>query len=77
MFRITSQLCEVFNCTNQQLEENGLIDQFNAWIENNPGHIISHSIEDGEIINWEIAKDFSNFIKNESNTKHKILYKED
>ncbi|MCF7970294.1 MAG: hypothetical protein K9L22_03895 [Methylococcaceae bacterium] len=58
MFRITSQLCEVFDCTDQQLEESGLLDQFNAWLKNNTDQVVSHGIEFGEEINREIAVRF-------------------
>jgi len=55
MFRITSQLCEVFDCTDKQLEENALLDQFNTWQKSTPDQVVSHSIEFGEEINRKIA----------------------
>ena len=63
MFRITSQLCEVFDCTDQQLEDSGLLDQFNAWLRANPDQHVSDSLEYGEWINGEIAAKFFEFYK--------------
>ncbi|MEO1925439.1 MAG: hypothetical protein ABGY08_05565 [Gammaproteobacteria bacterium] len=63
MYKITSQLCEFFDCTNQQLEESDLLDQFNEWQKDNPDQVVSHSIEYGEIINREIAERFLVFYK--------------
>ena len=64
MFRITSQLCEVFDCTDQQLEESGKLEQFHAWLKDNPDQIVSHSIEWGEITNREISVRFFKSCKN-------------
>ena len=55
MFRITSQLCEVFDCTDQHLEESGKLNQFNTWLKNNPDQVVSHDPFFGEMINEEIA----------------------
>jgi len=63
MFKITSQLCEVFDCTDQQLEERDLLDQFNAWQKDNHDQVVSHSVEFGEEINNEIAVKFFEFYK--------------
>ena len=63
MFRITSQLCEVFDCTNQQLIERGLLEQFNTWLQTNPDQYVSHNIETGEITNREISVKFFEFYK--------------
>jgi len=62
MFRITSQLCEVFDCTNQQLEESGKLKQFHSWLKNNPDQVVSHNVEFGEEDNRKIA---ANFVKKE------------
>ncbi len=61
MYRITSQLCEVFDCTNQQLIEKGILEQFNTWLQANPDQYVSHNIETGEIINRKIANIFFGF----------------
>jgi len=58
MFRITSQLREVFDCTNQQLEESGKLEKFNTWLKNNPNQVVSHNAEFGEKINRGIAVKF-------------------
>ncbi len=58
MFRITSQLCEVFDCTEQQLKESGKLEEFNTWLKNNPDQVVSHRPELGEDINWKIAVKF-------------------
>jgi len=63
MYKITSQLCEVFDCTDQQLEENGLLDQFNAWQKDNPDQVVSHDPFFGEMINEEVAVNFFDFYK--------------
>ena len=63
MFQITSQLCEVFDCTDQQLEDSGVLEAFNAWLRANPDQCVSHSIELGEMINGEIAEKFFAFYK--------------
>jgi hypothetical protein len=65
MFRITSQLCEVFDCTEQQLKESGLLDQFHAWLKSNPDQVVSHSVEFGEEDNRKIAVNFFEFCKKE------------
>ena len=61
MYRITSQLCEIFDCTNQQLVKKGILEQFNTWLQGNPDQYVSHNIETGEIINKEIAVKFFGF----------------
>lgn len=66
MYRITSQLCEVFDCINQQLEKSGKLEQFNDWLKNNPDQIISHDPFFGEMINEEIAVRFFEFYKNQT-----------
>ena len=65
MFRITSQLCEAFDCTNQQLKESGLLDEFHAWLKDNPDQVVSYSVNFGEEINGEIAVRFFEFYKNQ------------
>ena len=62
MYRITSQLCEVFNCTNQQLETTELLNKFSEWLTEHPEIVVSHDIETGEIINREIAVKFKKTI---------------
>jgi len=63
MYRITSQLCEIFDCTDQQLEESGKLKQFHSWLKNNPDLVVSHSVEFGEETNREIAVRFFEFYK--------------
>ncbi len=63
MFRITSQLCEVFDCTDQQLEDSGVLRAFNAWLQQHPEVVVCHDIEYGERINGEIAVKFFEFYK--------------
>ena len=58
MYRIISQLCEVFDCTNQQIEEYGLLDQFQGWLKKHPEISVSHDIETGETVNYEISVKF-------------------
>jgi len=64
MFRITSQLCEVFDCTDQQLEESGKIKQFKAWLKNQPHYAVSYDVYYGEMLNGELAVKFFEFYKN-------------
>jgi len=64
MYRITSQLCEVFDCDNQQLEASGILDTFNEWLKRHPEIGVSHSIEYGEAINGDIADKFFEFYRN-------------
>ncbi len=63
MYRIKSQLCEVFDCTGHQLENNGVLEEFNAWHRANPDQRISHSLEYGEMINGKFAEKFCAFYK--------------
>ena len=63
MYRITSQICEVFDCTNQQLETSGLLNKFSVWLTEHPEIVVSHDIETDEIINREIAVKFFEFYK--------------
>jgi len=62
MYRITSQLCEVFDCTEQQLKESGKLEQFHSWLKNNPDQVVSHNPEFGEDINGKIAVNFLSFV---------------
>ena len=64
MYRITSQLCEVFDCTDQQLKESGKLDQFRAWLKDYPDQTVSSDPAMGEMINGEIAVKFFEFYKN-------------
>ena len=66
MYRITSQLCEVFDCSCQQLQESGKFEQFYTWLKNNPDQIVSHDPFFGEMINEEIAVKFFEFHQNQS-----------
>jgi len=68
MYRITSQTCEVFDCTGQQLQESGKLEQFHTWLKNNPDQVVSHDLFFGEIINEDIAVKFFEFYKNQNNT---------
>jgi hypothetical protein len=61
MYRITSQLCEIFDCTDQELEESGILEQFGTWLKLNPDQKISHSLESGEMINGKIADKFFSY----------------
>lgn len=63
MYRITSQLCEVFDCTQQQLQDCAILTEFNAWLQANPDQRISNSLGFGESINREIAERFFDFYK--------------
>ncbi len=58
MYRITSQLCEVFNCTEQRLIKKGILDEFRAWLEEHPEHEVSTDPHCGEMINGDIALKF-------------------
>ncbi len=58
MFRIESQLCEVFDCTNQQLESRGVLDKFNVWLKEHPELMTSGDPLYGEMINSDIAVKF-------------------
>ena len=33
MYRITSQLCEAFGCTDAELTSKGIFDEFRAWLK--------------------------------------------
>jgi hypothetical protein len=63
MYKITSQLCEVFDCSNRELEDSGVLQQFDAWLKQNPNQVVSHSLESGEVINGDIADNFFEFYK--------------
>lgn len=58
MYRITSQLCEVFNCTEQQLVKKGILDEFRAWLKEHPECSVSIDLLAGEAINGDIALKF-------------------
>lgn len=58
MFRIESQLCEVFDCTNQQLETRGILDKFNTWLQDHPELMTSSNPLYGEMVNSDIAIKF-------------------
>lgn len=64
MFRITSQLCEVFGCNKLQLEASGILNIFNEWLKLHPEISVSRNLERGEEINGEIADKFFDFYKN-------------
>jgi len=58
VYRITSQLCEVFNCTQQQLVKKGILDEFKAWLKTHPECQTSIDPIVGEAINYDIAVKF-------------------
>lgn len=64
MFRITSQLCEVFDCNKLQLEASGILNIFNEWLKLHPEISVSRNLERGEEINGKIADKFFDFYKN-------------
>jgi len=63
MFRITSQLCEVFDCTDQQLKDSGKLEKFNAWLKGQENCAVSYDIYYGELLNGELAVRFFEFYK--------------
>lgn len=63
MYRMTSQLCEAFGCTDRELDESGLLDEFNAWLKRHPALKVCHEIHYGEEINGDIADKFFAFYK--------------
>jgi hypothetical protein len=63
MYRMTSQLCEAFRCTDRELDESGLLDEFNAWLKRHPALKVCHDIRYGEAINGDIAGKFLEFYK--------------
>lgn len=65
MYRITSQLCEVFNCTEQQLIKKGILDEFRAWLKEHPEYQVSFEPHVGEMINGDIAMKFVEYYKNQ------------
>lgn len=67
MYRIKSQLCEVFNCTNPELTSKGILVKFMAWLQQHPEVGVCHNIEYGERINGDIADKFFAFYKGELN----------
>lgn len=69
MYRITSQLCEVFDCTNQQLEESGKLTQFKAWLKDQSDYAISYDLYYGEMVNGELAVKFFEFHKTQGTMK--------
>ena len=64
MYQITSQLCEIFNCTNQQLEESGKIEQFKAWLKDQSDYAVSYDLYYSEMVNGKLAVRFFEFYKN-------------
>lgn len=64
MYRLTSQLCEVFKCTDQQLTKKGILDAFKTWLKEHPEIEVSGDPYLGEIINYDIAAQFFGFYKN-------------
>jgi len=58
MYRITTQLCEVFNCTVPELASKGILAKFRVWLKRHPEIEISFDPYLGEIINREIASKF-------------------
>ncbi len=47
MFRITSQLCEVFGCNKLQLEASSILNIFNEWLKLHPEISVSRNLERG------------------------------
>jgi len=41
MYRIKSHLCEVFNCTTPELTSKGILDEFRAWLKDNPDVVVN------------------------------------
>jgi hypothetical protein len=64
MYRMTSQLCEAFGCTDRELETSGLLDAFNAWLKRYPELKACTDIRYGEAINGDIADRFLDFYLN-------------
>jgi hypothetical protein len=58
MYRITTQLSEVFNCTVPELETKGILAKFKAWLKRHPEIEVSWEPHFGEIVNYEIARKF-------------------
>jgi len=58
MYRITSQLCEAFGCSDRHLRSSGLLDKFKAWLKEHPELEISNIPGFGEAVNGEIAEKF-------------------
>jgi hypothetical protein len=58
-----SQLCDMFNCTDKQLETRGILTRFSAWLKEHPELKPWDDPHGGEIINSEIASNFFDFCK--------------
>lgn len=58
MYRITTQLSEVFDCTVPELETKGILAKFKAWLKRHPELKVCHDIRHGEGINGDIADRF-------------------
>jgi hypothetical protein len=59
MYRMRSQLCDVFNCSEPELETQGILERFRAWLRDHPE--LQPCNDDpyrGEIINSDIAVKF-------------------
>jgi hypothetical protein len=58
MYRITTQLSEVFQCTVPEVASKGILAKFRVWLKRHPKIEISFDPYLGEIINREIASKF-------------------
>jgi hypothetical protein len=58
MYRMRSQLCEAFQCTDQELETKGIMKKFRAWLAEHPDIKVCAEPYAGEMINGEIAAQF-------------------
>lgn len=58
MHRITSQLCEVFDCSDRELKASGVLEAFNRWLADNSDIVVSNDLETGEEVNLSVAQRF-------------------
>jgi hypothetical protein len=58
-----SQLCDMFNCTEKQLETKGILRRFHAWLKEHPELKPWDDPHGGEVINSDIAAKFFDFCK--------------
>ena len=67
MYRIKSQLCEVFNCTDQELTTKGILDEFRAWLKDNPDiQVNDWDPYAGDIANSIAANKFYDYYTNKA-----------
>lgn len=63
MFKMKSQLCEVFSCTEEQLKTRGILERLEIWLKKHPEHKPWDNPDGGEVRNSDIAVKFFDYCR--------------